>query len=120
VIILRAASVLNCPYEWQANAQMAANSGLTSAEIDALAADGPVEGINKEYALLAQAVDELFKAGTLTDPTLQSLLDTYGTVGTRKYIAMIGWFSMLSLFLNGTRVPMETTDKIGSRTSPLA
>jgi hypothetical protein len=33
---------------------------------------------------------------------------------------MIGWFSMLSLFLNGTRVPMETTDKIGSRTSPLA
>jgi alkylhydroperoxidase family enzyme len=120
VIILRAASVLNCPYEWQANAQMAANAGLTGAEIDALAADGPVEGINKDYALLAEAVDELFTAGTLTDPTLQSLLDVYGAVGTRKYVAMIGWFSMLSLFLNGTRVPMETTDKIGSRTSPPA
>ena len=32
---------------------------------------------------------------------------------------MIGWFSMPSLVLNGTRVPMETTDKIGSRTSRL-
>ena len=119
VIIMRAASVLNCPYEWQANAQMAANAGLTTAEIDAVAADGPVRGIDAEYVLLATATDELLKTGTLTDPTLQTLLDTFDTVVTRKYIAMIGWFSMLSLFLNGTRVPMETRDKIGSRTSPL-
>jgi alkylhydroperoxidase family enzyme len=120
VIILRAASALNCPYEWQANAQMAENAGLTSADIDALAANGPVEGIDTQYVLLATATDELLKTGTLTDPTLQSLLETYGAVVTRKYITMIGWFSMLSLILNGTRVPMETTDKIGSRTSPLA
>ena len=30
--------------------------------------------------------------------------------------AVIG---MLSLFLNATRTPLETTDKIGNRTSPL-
>ena len=57
--------------------------------------------------------------GTLTDRTLQSLLDTFGATITRKYIATIAWFSLLSLFLNGTRVPLETTDKIGDRTSPL-
>jgi hypothetical protein len=99
---------------------MASNAGLTSADIDGLAANGPVAGTDTEYVLLAAATDELLKTGTLTDPTLQSLLGTYGAVVTRKYIAMIGWFSMLSLILNGTRVPMETTDKIGSRTSPLA
>ncbi|MFJ9212929.1 carboxymuconolactone decarboxylase [Streptomyces sp. L-9-10] len=120
VIILRAASVLNCPYEWQANKQMAANAGLTEAEISSLAADGTVEGIDQEYTLLARATDELLKTGTLTDPTLRSLLDAFGDVGTRKYVTTIAWFSMLSLFLNGTRVPMETTDKIGSRTSPLS
>ena len=32
---------------------------------------------------------------------------------------MIGWFNMLSLFLNGCPVPLETTDKVGTRTSPL-
>jgi hypothetical protein len=32
---------------------------------------------------------------------------------------MIGWFNMLSLFLNGCRVPLEITDKVGTRTSPL-
>src|ERR1700722_7514940 len=40
VIILRAASVLNCPYEWQANEQMARNAGLTTSEIDTIAGDG--------------------------------------------------------------------------------
>ncbi len=47
------------------------------------------------------------------------MLDRFGEVLTRKYIVTISWFSMLSLFLNGTRTPLETTDKIGNHTSPL-
>ncbi len=119
VIILRAASILNCPYEWQANEQMARNAGLTTAEIDAVAGDQPVEILHDDYQLLISATDELLTSGTLTDATLQSLLSRFGPTITRKYIATIAWFSLLSLFLNGTRVPMETTDKIGDRTSPL-
>ena len=42
----------------------------------------------------------------------------FGEVLTRKYIATISWFSMLSLFLKGTRTPLETTDKIVSYISP--
>jgi alkylhydroperoxidase/carboxymuconolactone decarboxylase family protein YurZ len=49
MIILRAATVLEAPYEWQANIQMAKNAGLSSKEIDAAASDGPVTGINPEY-----------------------------------------------------------------------
>src|SRR5580704_10168496 len=44
-IILRAAKVLNAPYEAQANVVMAKNAGLSAAEIDAAATDGPVSGI---------------------------------------------------------------------------
>jgi alkylhydroperoxidase family enzyme len=119
VIILRAASLLNCPYEWQANEQMARNAGLTSAEIDMVAGELVDDALDADYKLLVAATDELLVSGTLTDDVLQSLLDTFGVTVTRKYIATIAWFSLLSLFLNGTRVPMETTDKIGSRTSPL-
>ena len=32
---------------------------------------------------------------------------------------MVLWFNLLSRFLNGCRVPLETTDKIGTGTSPL-
>ncbi|OBG26774.1 carboxymuconolactone decarboxylase family protein [Mycobacterium sp. 852002-51057_SCH5723018] len=119
VIILRAASLLNCPYEWQANERMAHNAGLTTPEIDTIAGDGPLDNLDGDYQLLIAATDELLRSGTLSDGSLQSLLDAFGTTTTRKYIVTIGWFSLLSLFLNGTRVPMETNDKIGQRTSPL-
>lgn len=55
----------------------------------------------------------------LTDTTLLELLKHYGAEVTRKLILIIGWFSLLSLSVNGCRVPLETTDKIGGKTSPL-
>ena len=78
-----------------------------------------VDNLDADYQLLITATDELLTSGTLNDDTLQALLDTFGTITTRKYVATIAWFTLLSLFLNGTRVPMETTDKIGQRTSPM-
>jgi alkylhydroperoxidase family enzyme len=119
IIILRAAKVLNAPYESQANVRMAKNAGLSAAEIEAAATDGPVSGINPEYVLVCKATDELSKSGTLRDETLRELLSKYDDTVSRKIVLMIGWFNMLSIFLNGCRVPLETTDKIGVRTSPL-
>ena len=119
MIILRAASILDVPYEWQANRVMASNAGLTEAEIEATTSEGPVSGVAPEYVLICTATDELLRTGTLTDDTLSAMLDMFGPIVTRKYSVTIAWFSMLSLFLNATRTPLETTDKIGSRTSPL-
>ena len=98
---------------------MASNAGLTDAEIEATTSDGPVSGVAPDYVLICTATDEMLRTGTLTDNTLNTMLDTFGPVVTRKYIVTISWFSMLSLFPNATRTPLETTDKIGSRTSPL-
>ena len=119
MIILRAASILDVPYEWQANKVFASNAGLTGTEIEATTSDGPVSGVAPDYVLICAATDELLRTGTLTDDTLSTMLDTFGPGVTRKYIVTISWFSMLSLFLNATRVPLETTNKVGSRTGPL-
>jgi len=54
---------------------MAANAGLTRKEIDRVASDGPVTGIDTEYELLCRATDELSQNGTLTDETLTELLE---------------------------------------------
>jgi alkylhydroperoxidase family enzyme len=120
MIMLRAAKVLNSPYEWQANIVLAKNVGLTVTEIDAAASDGPVSGIDPEYVLICKATDELSMKATLTDETLASLLETYGMTVSRKVILIIGWFNLLARFLNGCRVPLEVTDKIGSGRSPIA
>jgi alkylhydroperoxidase family enzyme len=120
MIILRAAKVMNCPYEWQANLKFAANAGLSPDEIKATESDGSVAGINPEYVLICQATDELCTDATLRDGTLRQLLDRYGDVISRKLVLMIAWFNLLSRFLNGCRVPLETTNKIAAgQTSPL-
>ena len=118
-IILRAATVLDVPYEWQANVPMSLNNGLTEEEIARIGTAGSVSGIAPDRALVCTATDEMSGKGTLTDTTLRALLDTHGETTTRKLVLMIAWFNLLSLFLNGCRVPMETTDKIGSKKSPL-
>jgi hypothetical protein len=93
--------------------------GLSPDEIAATASDGPVVGIGPEYVLVCKATDELSNSGTLRDETLSELLEKYGETITRKIVLMIAWFNLLSRFLNGCRVPLETTDKIRTGTSPL-
>ena len=119
LIILRTAKLLNSPYEWQANVVMAKNAGCTEQEIAVMAADGTPPGLNPEISLVMLATDELTKDGTLTDATLQKMRETFDDVMCRKLVVIIAWFNMLSRFLNGCRVPLESDDKIGSRTSPL-
>lgn len=119
VVTLRVAALLHAPYEWQQNSKMALNTGLSQDEIDRVSADGAVQGLALEYLEGCSAADELVRGGTLTDETLSSLLKRYGPVGTRKLILAIGYFTLLAMFLNGCRVPLETSDKIGSSTSPL-
>lgn len=119
LIVLRCSKLLNCPYEWQANATMGKNVGLSKEQIDAVAADGPVSNVGAEVALICVACDELTLAATLTDETLSSLRAKYSDEICRKLIITIGWFNLLSRFLNACRVPLETEDKVGKRTSPL-
>jgi hypothetical protein len=119
MIGLRVAKGLNAPYEWQAQAVIGKNTGLSDEEITAAASDFPVAGIDPEYVLICRATDELTLSKTLTDETLTELLNNYGDVATRKHILTIAYYNMLGLWLNGCRVPLETTDKVGGKTSPL-
>ncbi len=118
IIILRSAKVMNAPYEWGVNVLMAANHGFTAEDIDKVASDGPVTGLDPRYVLLCRATDEMAATATLADETLEELLQEYGDALCRKYIVVICWFSFISQFVNSCRVPLETTDKIGSKTSP--
>ncbi len=119
IIALRTAKLLHTPYQWQQHATMGKNAGLTPEEIEALASDGAVAGIAVDHLLLAQATDELTIDASLTDTTLDRLQERYGDEVTRKLVLTIGFFNFLSRFLNGCRVPLETSDKMGDRSSPL-
>ena len=113
--MMRSAKAFDAPYEWQVHSAIGRNVGLSDDEIAAIASDGPVTGIDSAYVLLGRAVDEFASVKTLTDETLSDLLTTFGEDLTRKYIFSITYFIFMALWLNGCRVPLETTDKIGGR-----
>jgi alkylhydroperoxidase family enzyme len=119
MIILRCAKILDSPHDWQANAVLAKKIGLADDEILAASSDGPVECIDAQYVLVSKATDELSLTATLQDETLSALLSSFDVDICRKVILMISWFNLLSRFNNGCRVPLETTDNIGSNASPL-
>jgi 4-carboxymuconolactone decarboxylase len=119
IMVLRCAHLLNAPYERQANLVMARNVGLSAEEIEAIGKDGRVRGLDAEGTLICQAADELTEFATLTDATLKALIDRYGRNVAAKLILAVGWFNLLSRFLNGTRVPLETGNAYEGRTSPI-
>jgi hypothetical protein len=115
--MMRVAKDCNAPYEWQIHSSIGRNVGLSEDEIAAFASDGPVTGVGSDYILLCRACDELTGAKTLTDETLTELLATFGEDSTRKYILSISVFVLMALWLNGCRVPLETTDKVSKTTT---
>jgi 4-carboxymuconolactone decarboxylase len=119
IIVLRCAHLLNCPYEWQANIVMAPNAGVTADEIAAIGTNGPVENSDPAIRLICKATDEITQKATLADETLAGLIAAYGPRIASKYILAIGWFNLLSRFLNATRVPLEAESKLAGRTSPI-
>jgi len=119
MIALRVAAKYHVTYEWQAQATLGRNVGLQPVEIEAAASDDAVTTISAEYILAFKATDELCIEGTLRDETLSQLLTRYGEPLTRKLILIISWFNLLSCFINGCRVPPETTDKIGHEVVPV-
>jgi alkylhydroperoxidase family enzyme len=119
VIALRVAKHYNVLYEWQAQAALARNVGLSNDEIDAVASDTVVSGIDRDFVLVCAAADELCVDGTLSDVTLSAMLVRHGDAVTSKVLLIASWFILLSCFINGSRVPLETTDKIGKNASPV-
>jgi len=119
MIVLRVASKFHVRYEWDAQSRLASNVGLSPEEVAAAASDEAGESIAADYRLAWRATDEICVEGTLCDETLCQLLARYGETLTRKLILIICWFNLLSRFINGCRVPLETTDKIGVQVSPV-
>jgi Carboxymuconolactone decarboxylase family len=115
--MMRVAKALNAPYEWQIHSAIGRNVGLSEDEIAAFASDGPVTGVGSDYILLCRACDELAGSKTLTDETLTELLAKFGEGWTRKYILSISVFIFMGVWLNGCRVPLETTDKVSKTTT---
>jgi alkylhydroperoxidase family enzyme len=107
IAILRVAHVTRASYEWFQHVIVAKRVGVTDEEIEKIAVDGPVTGLDEEGNLLCRVADEISNEVRLGDDALQRILDRYGTRQATELILCISYFNMLSRFLESTRVALE-------------
>ena len=107
IAILRVAHVTRAGYEWFQHVIVAKRVGVTDQEIEKIAVEGPVTGLDEEGNLLCRVADEISMEVRLGDEPLQEILDRYGTRQATELILCISYFNMLSRFLESTRVTLE-------------
>ncbi|MBW2243462.1 MAG: carboxymuconolactone decarboxylase family protein [Deltaproteobacteria bacterium] len=115
IAVLRVAHVTGSSYEWTQHERLGRNLGLEAAEIDAIAADGPVTGLDEEGRLLCRVADEISRDVRLSDEALSAIMARYGVRQATELIVCCSYFNMLSRFLESTRVELEADDLIGDR-----
>ncbi len=115
--ILRVAHLTSAAYERQQHEQLGRTAGLSEAEIEATATASPGDLLAEEGALVCQATDEITNDVRLSDQTLAAIRERWGDKGAAELILTVGYYNMISRFLESMRVPLET-DQLLTDTTP--
>lgn len=107
IAIIRIAHITKASYEWHAHRNFGLHVGVTEEEIDKIAVDGPVTGLDEEGNMLCRIADEITNDIRLSDEALAMALDRYGPRQTTELILCCGWFNMISRFLESTGIVVE-------------
>lgn len=118
VVILRTGVNLGSSYEWQQHIVRARKTGVNDKRI--LSLRGPVERMEADDAVLAQAVDELFKDKRLLPNTVAALAALVGKEGVIDLMATVGFYSTLGFLLNTFEITLDDDIAAELTTAPLA
>lgn len=105
VAILRTGHRLGSPYEWAQHVHRSRAIGMSDSRINKVR--GPLEGMRKDDATIARAVDELFYEKRLSPHTQSALVDLVGKEGMFDVIATVGFYSTLGYILNSCNTPLD-------------
>jgi len=114
--ILRVAHVTRAAYERQQHEQLGRAVGLTEDEIDATTSARPGDVLSPDGALICRATDEITRDVRLSDEALALVRERWGDGGTAELILTVGYYNMVSRFLESARVPLEVTDLLAHTT----
>jgi len=114
--ILRVAHLTGAEYERQQHEQLARSLGMSDEEIGATAAAAPARVLAADDALICQAAEEITRDVRLSDRTLEAGREQWGDKGVAELILTVGYYNMVSRFLESARVPLETSEILTDKT----
>ena len=114
--ILRVAHITGAAYERQQHEQLGRAVGLTEPEIEATTAANPGDVLPADGALICRATDEITRDVRLSDEALALVRERWGDGGAAELILTVGYYNMVSRFLESARVPLEVSDLLADTT----
>lgn len=117
VVILRSAMHLDSIYEWSHHISRARALGMTDARI--ASTRGDLSDMERDDAVLSQAVDELMRDARLGPATRDMLMELVGKEGTLDVFATVGFYSTLGFIVNTFEVAIDENVAEELRTTPL-
>lgn len=93
-------------FEWWAHERLAKQAGVSENVIAAIKRGERPDFSNDAEAKAHDVASELYRTQRLTDATYTNAVQCFGEAGVLELIALVGYYSLISLLLNGFDVPL--------------
>ncbi|WP_078973647.1 carboxymuconolactone decarboxylase family protein [Streptomyces sp. MMG1533] len=107
LVILRVARNCESPYEWGQHVRIAAKAGLSSDDMDRVAAGPDAPGWTERQSLLLRATDELRSGARISGPTWEGLARHLTERQLIELPMLVGHYHLLAFTLNSLQVRPE-------------
>jgi AhpD family alkylhydroperoxidase len=97
VLVLRVAALRRCDYEWAQHVVLAADAGLGSDEVAAIAEGPGAAALSPFDAALVRAVDELVGDARIGDATWAALVERYDDQQMMDLVFTVGAYDVLAM-----------------------
>jgi 4-carboxymuconolactone decarboxylase len=98
VVICTTAIERDCPFEWESHTPNALAAGVTEATLGQIESGAAV--VDEDDAVLIDFTRESCRTGKVGDETFERARDRLGEEGTVELAAIIGYYTMLAVFMN--------------------
>lgn len=107
MVVLIVARRWNCQYEWFAHARIArTTTDLPEHIITALSAGQEPTTMTDEQAEVYDFTKHVLVKGEPTDTTYDLIAKRFGREGVLDLLSLIGYYSMIAMVLNTSRIPL--------------
>jgi alkylhydroperoxidase family enzyme len=107
LLILRAASVRHCEYEWKQHVILGRDAGLAPEEIDRIAEGPDAEGWSALDRAILSAVDELVADARVGDDTWAALAAEFDDQQLMDLVFTVGAYDLLAMALRSFGVALD-------------
>ena len=99
-------------FEWFTHVPLALKAGVSQQTLDELATGRRPTQMSKEDALVYDFTTELITHHGISDGTYQAAVSRLGEQGVVDLVAIVGYFTMISMELNVAQTPAEEVSEI--------